>query len=221
MGGNHRVNILDPFAGPRGTRCVCIYVVQVTKGELTMCLKEVTTVKVRCAKSSIPGDTTVRAVELGPFRAQRTSPPYTTNDQPTDRSCARKSECHACHDLMITLQHSSRRSSGSIAQEGVSVRVHSVCRCHKVDCPRIVCKRWVWGVENVVRITGTRPRYPPPPPGRNFLMHGNFLLSETFRVILSVCRLCQWVRPLAQRSMTHPVRKTRISDTQTTVAQSS
>jgi hypothetical protein len=56
------------------------------------------------------------------------------------------------------------------------VRVHSVCRCHKVDCPRIVCKRRVWGLEN---ITGTRPRYPPPPPGRNFLMHGNFFPSHS------------------------------------------
>jgi len=31
----------NPFADPRGVLCVCIYVVQVTKGELTRYLKEI------------------------------------------------------------------------------------------------------------------------------------------------------------------------------------
>ncbi len=53
-----------------------------------MCLKEVTTVKVRCAKSSIPGDATARADEaFGPFPSPARVPPPTI---------VRGEESHVC-----------------------------------------------------------------------------------------------------------------------------
>jgi len=77
VGGNHRANAPTHSLALKEPGASLFMWCRVLKGEQTRYLKEVTTVKVRCTKCSIPGDATARAVDtFGPFRAQRAPSPY-------------------------------------------------------------------------------------------------------------------------------------------------